>query len=109
MTGVLFAIQVVGIEGLNLACLGRHRGLSRPVQFGGVLCGAALSPARARRQRDPSPDPGALGGSMTDMGIDEDFINSIRGKVTEGTSALFMVTGDAVEDRVVEAMKQVQV
>jgi uncharacterized membrane protein len=49
---------------------------------------------------------GALGGSMTHMGIDEDFIKSIRSKVTEGTSALFMVTSDAVEDRVVEAMKQ---
>ncbi len=49
---------------------------------------------------------GALGGSMTHMGIDEDFIKSIRSKVTEGTSALFMVTSDAVEDRVVEAMKK---
>src|SRR5271157_1584139 len=57
----------------------------------GLVAGAAL---------------GALGGSMTHMGIDEEFINSIRGKVTEGTSALFMVTSDAVEDRVVEAMKQ---
>ena len=40
------------------------------------------------------------------MGIDEGFIKSIRSKVTEGTSALFLMTGDAVEDRVVEAMKQ---
>ena len=43
---------------------------------------------------------------MKHMGIDEDFIKSVRSKVTEGTSALFLMTSDAVEDRVVEAMKQ---
>ena len=36
----------------------------------------------------------------------EDFIKSIRSKVTEGTSALFLMTSDAVEDRVIEAMKK---
>ncbi len=49
---------------------------------------------------------GALVGSMKHIGIDEDFIKSIRSKVTEGTSALFLMTTDAVEDKVVEAMKQ---
>jgi uncharacterized membrane protein len=49
---------------------------------------------------------GAFAGSMTHIGINEDFIKSIRSKVTEGTSALFLMTSDAVEDRVVEAMKQ---
>ncbi len=49
---------------------------------------------------------GAFAGSMTHMGINEDFIKSVRNKVTEETSALFLMTSDAVEDRVVEAMKQ---
>ena len=49
---------------------------------------------------------GAFAGSMTHMGINEDFIKSIRSKVTEGTSSLFLMTSDAVEDRGVEAMKQ---
>ena len=57
----------------------------------GLVAGAAL---------------GVLVGSMTHMGIDEGFIKSIRSKVTEGTSALFLMTSDAVEDRVVEAKKQ---
>ena len=48
---------------------------------------------------------GAVVGSMKHMGIDEEFVKSIRSKVTEGTSALFLMTSDAVEDRVVEAMK----
>lgn len=51
---------------------------------------------------------GALSGSMADIGINDDFIKSIREKVTEGTSCLFLMTSDATEDRVVEAMKQHQ-
>jgi uncharacterized membrane protein len=49
---------------------------------------------------------GALSGSMIHIGIDEDFIESIRSKVTEGTSALFRMNIDVVEDKVVEDMKQ---
>jgi len=48
---------------------------------------------------------GALTGSMADIGINDEFIRSVRSKVTEGTSALFLMTSDAVKDRVVEATK----
>jgi uncharacterized membrane protein len=48
---------------------------------------------------------GALTGSMADIGINDDFIRSVRSKVTEGTSALFLMTSDAVKDRVAEAAK----
>ncbi|MDP4197652.1 MAG: DUF1269 domain-containing protein [Bacteroidota bacterium] len=48
---------------------------------------------------------GALTGSMTDIGINDEFIRSVRGKVTEGTSALFLMTSDAVKDRVAEAAR----
>ncbi|MBC9733979.1 DUF1269 domain-containing protein [Nocardioides marmotae] len=43
---------------------------------------------------------GALAGSLTDVGIDDDFIDSVRQKVTPGTSALFVLTNSAVVDRV---------
>ena len=46
---------------------------------------------------------GALGGSMADVGIDDDFIASVRSKIQPGTSALFVMTSDAVEDKVKEA------
>lgn len=46
---------------------------------------------------------GALGGSMADVGIDDDFIASVRAKVTPGTSALFVLTSDAVMDKVPDA------
>ncbi len=43
---------------------------------------------------------GALIGSLTDVGISDQFIKSVRDKVTPGTSALFLLTSDAVFDRV---------
>jgi uncharacterized membrane protein len=46
---------------------------------------------------------GALAGSLTKVGIDEDFVSSIREKITPGTSALFVMTSDAVIDKVREA------
>ena len=48
---------------------------------------------------------GALSGKFADYGIDDNFIKQTREKVTEGTSALFLLTGGAVQDKVVEAMK----
>jgi uncharacterized membrane protein len=43
---------------------------------------------------------GAFAGSMADVGIDDHFINKVRDKVTPGTSALFILTSDAVLDRI---------
>jgi uncharacterized membrane protein len=46
---------------------------------------------------------GALTGSMADVGIDDDFIKKVRAEVTPGTSALFVMTQDAVLDKVHDA------
>ena len=46
---------------------------------------------------------GALAGSLSDVGIDDKFINRLREEVTPGTSALFIMTSDVVVDRVHEA------
>jgi uncharacterized membrane protein len=43
---------------------------------------------------------GALGGRLTDVGIDDDFIERVKAEVTPGTSALFLLSHDAVTDRV---------
>jgi uncharacterized membrane protein len=58
------------------------------------LLGAALGAAT-----------GALGGSLTDVGIDDAFINKVRDQVTPGTSALFVMTSDAVIDKVKDAFE----
>jgi uncharacterized membrane protein len=49
---------------------------------------------------------GALAGSMTDVGIDDDFIRAVRQQVTPGTSALFVMTSNAVVDRVIDEFKE---
>ena len=49
---------------------------------------------------------GALTGSLSDVGIDDNFIKSVREQVTPGTSALFVMTSDAVQDKVLAAVKE---
>jgi uncharacterized membrane protein len=60
------------------------------IPFFGMAVGAAI---------------GALSGKFSDYGIDDDFIKSVGQKVTEGTSALFLMTSDAVMDKVSDAVK----
>jgi uncharacterized membrane protein len=60
------------------------------VPFLGMAMGAAM---------------GALSGHFADYGIDDDFIKSVRDQVTEGTSALFLLTGAVTLDKVEEEMK----
>jgi uncharacterized membrane protein len=43
---------------------------------------------------------GALMGSLADVGISDSFIKRVREQVTPGTSALFLLSSDAVFDRV---------
>jgi uncharacterized membrane protein len=43
---------------------------------------------------------GALTGSLVDVGISDDFINRVKAQVTPGTSALFLLSSDAVVERV---------
>ena len=56
------------------------------------LLGAALGAAT-----------GTLAGSLSDVGIDDGFINKVRDQITPGTSAMFVMTSDAVLDKVHEA------
>ena len=48
---------------------------------------------------------GALFGHFSDYGIDDDFIAKVREKVTEGTSALFLLTSEVTLDKVEDAFK----
>ena len=59
------------------------------VPFFGMAVGAAM---------------GALAGHYSNYGIDKDFIKQAQDKVTEGTSALFLMTSDAVQDKVTDAV-----
>ncbi|MEU8225593.1 DUF1269 domain-containing protein [Kribbella sp. NPDC048915] len=83
----------------NLAGAGALGGMFWGMLFGLIffvpLFGAAIGAAA-----------GALAGSMSDVGIDDDFIKTARDKVTPGTSALFLMSGQAVQDKVREAFAE---
>ena len=48
---------------------------------------------------------GALSAHFADYGIGRDFLEQVRSKVKEGSSALFLLLGQVTTDRVVEAFK----
>jgi len=82
--------NLAGLGAVNGAFWGMLFGLLFFVPLLGMAVGAAA---------------GAIGGSMADVGIDDDFIASVRAKVQPGTSALFVMTSDAVIDKVHEAFE----
>jgi uncharacterized membrane protein len=82
--------DMTGEGALGGAFWGMLFGLIFFVPFLGMAVGAAL---------------GALTGHFSNYGIDKDFIEAARDKVTEGTSALFLMTADAVTDRVTDAIR----
>ena len=49
---------------------------------------------------------GAISGHFADRGIGSDFVESVRSKVTPGTSALFLLTGQVTWDKVAAAAKE---
>jgi uncharacterized membrane protein len=81
----------------NLTGAGALGGMFWGMLFGLIflvpLLGAAIGAAT-----------GALAGSLTDVGIDDEFIKSVRNEITPGTSALFLMTSDAVPDKVKAAV-----
>jgi uncharacterized membrane protein len=86
-------VDLVGVGALSGMFWGMLFGLIFFTPLFGMAIGAAF---------------GALGGAFRDYGIDDDFIKRVRSEVTEGTSALFLMTSDAVLDRVVDALKDVK-
>lgn len=82
--------NLTGTGALSGAFWGLLFGLIFFIPIFGLVAGATL---------------GALTGSLADVGINDDFIRAVRSKVTEGTSALFLMTSGAVRDKVVEAAK----
>jgi len=84
------ATSLAGIGALDGAFWGFLFGLIFFVPFFGLAVGAAF---------------GALAGKMSDYGISDDFIKKVRSQVTEGTSALFLLTSGGVIDRLQEKVK----
>ncbi|WP_107670101.1 DUF1269 domain-containing protein [Cyanothece sp. BG0011] len=87
------AINLVGLGALDGAFWGLLFGLLFFCPIFGIAFGAGM---------------GALGGSLRDYGINDDFIKDVRNKVTEGTSALFLLTQDVTLDKVEEALGNIK-
>lgn len=82
--------NMAGAGALSGAFWGMLFGLIFFIPFFGMAVGAAM---------------GAMMGKFSDYGIDDGFIKSVRQMVTPGTSALFLMTSNAVVDKVSEAVK----
>lgn len=83
--------SLTGAGALSGAFWGMLFGLIFFIPFLGMAIGAAM---------------GALAGKFSDYGINDSFIKSVGQKVTEGTSALFLMTSGAVMDKVTDAVKE---
>jgi uncharacterized membrane protein len=82
--------NLAGVGALQGAFWGMLFGLIFFVPFFGLAVGAAM---------------GALAGKYADYGIDDNFIKETRAKITEGTSALFLMTTQAVTDKVLDELR----
>lgn len=82
--------NMAGIGALGGAFWGMLFGLLFFIPFVGLAIGAAA---------------GALGGAFADVGIDDDFIRRVREEITPGTSALFLLSSNAVMDKVEPAIR----
>jgi len=82
--------NLAGVGAVQGAFWGMLFGLLFFIPFLGLAIGAGM---------------GALTGMFADVGIDDNFIKQVRSQVTEGTSALFLLTVGGVVDRVREAVK----
>jgi len=83
-------VDLGGVGAMQGAFWGMLFGLIFFVPFFGLAVGAAM---------------GALSGQFADYGIDDKFIKEMQSKVTEGTSALFLLSKDATLDKVADALK----
>jgi uncharacterized membrane protein len=83
--------DMTGAGALGGAFWGMLFGLIFFIPFFGMAVGAAM---------------GALAGHFSNYGIDKDFIQQAQDKVTKGTSALFLMTSQAVTDKVTDAVKK---
>lgn len=84
------AVDLVGRGALNGMFWGLLFGIIFLVPFLGMAVGAAV---------------GGITGKFKDYGINDDFIKEVQAKVTEGTSALFLLTGASNREKVQEAFK----
>lgn len=94
-------------QSVNLTALGASQGLTTGALLGGLagllllnpLAGFALGGAAGAAM-------GALGGRLSDFGINDGFIRDVGETVRPGTSALFLLVAKATTDKVVAEIRE---
>lgn len=94
-------------QSVNLTALGASTGLTSGALVGALagllvlnpLAGMALGGAAGAAM-------GALGGSMSDYGINDEFIEELGQTIPLNTSALFMLVAKATPDKVIAEIEQ---
>lgn len=94
-------------QSVNMTALGATSGLSTGAFIGTLagllmlnpLAGFALGGAAGAAM-------GALGGRMSDFGIDDGFIRELGETITPGTSALFLLVAKATPDKVIAETRE---
>ena len=84
-------VNMTGARALDGAFWGMLLGFLFFMPFLGMAVGAAA---------------GAISGHFANYGIGRDFVENVRSKVTPGTSALFLLTGQVTWDKVAAAAKE---
>jgi uncharacterized membrane protein len=82
--------NLAGIGALGGTFWGMLFGLLFFMPFLGAAIGAAV---------------GAISGAFSDVGIDDKFIKEVQSKVTPGSSALFLMSDNAVIDRIAKELE----
>src|SRR3954471_24278988 len=81
-------------------------GLNRPGRLWGGFWGLVLGLIFLTPLAGPTfgAAAGALAGSLSDFGVEDDFVREVRTAVTDGTSAVFLISNGAAAQRLAGAL-----
>lgn len=93
-------------QSVNLTALGASSGLSTGALIGALAGLLVLNPLAGLAVGGMAGAAmGALGGSMSDYGINDGFIKELGQTIKPGTSALFLLVAKATPDKVIAETK----
>jgi uncharacterized membrane protein len=91
-------------QSVNLTAIGASSGLSTGALVGALAGLLVLNPLAGMAVGGMAGAAmGALGGKLSDYGINDDFIKDLGQTVKPGTSALFLLVAKATPDKVIAA------
>lgn len=94
-------------QSVNLTMLGASSGLSTGALVGALAGLLVLNPLAGMAVGGMAGAAmGALGGRLSDYGIDDSFIRELGETITPGTSALFLLVVKATPDKVIAETRE---